>query len=134
MTPQTQSSPRKRAHRRPDVPAAGQRDADPQTPATTPAPLTPTQARYLRSLCHHLKPSVRLGNKGVTAALLRELALTLDHHELVKVKLSGSDRAQRQAQIAELLDATGSELVQQVGHVASLFRRNPDAPKLALPA
>lgn len=74
-----------------------------------------------------------LGNKGVTESVTRELILTLDHHELVKVKLSGGDREQRQQQLDHLLEATGAELVQQIGHVVSLFRRNPENPQLALP-
>lgn len=97
-------------------------------------PLTPTQRRYLRGLCHDLRPLVLLGNKGVTPQVELELGQTLAHHELVKVRLSGGDRAQRQQQIDALLAATGAELVQQIGHVASLFRRNPDQPRLALPA
>ncbi len=97
------------------------------------APLTQTQRRYLRGLCHDLKPVVMLGNKGVTEAVTRELELSIDHHELVKVKLSGGDRDERQQQLDALTGATGAELVQQIGHVVSLFRRNPDKPKLALP-
>lgn len=100
----------------------------------TVAPLTPTQRRYLRSLCHSLKPLVMLGNKGITDNVLKELGHTLDHHELVKVKLSGGDREERQQQLDALLEASGAELVQQIGHVVSLFRRNPDKPRLALPA
>jgi len=102
----------------------------PEAPTT---PLTQTQRRYLRGMCHDLKPVVMLGNKGVTEAVKTELGSTLDHHELVKVKLSGGDRDERQQQIDALLEATGAELVQQIGHVVSLFRRNVDKPRLALP-
>ncbi len=75
-----------------------------------------------------------LGAKGVTAHVARELATTLDHHELVKIRLSGADRASRQQQLDALIEATGAQLVQQIGHVASLFRRNAEQPRLALPA
>lgn len=123
---------------RPDA-AAGRAPARKERAArTTPhagadAPLTQSQRRYLRGVCHHHKPLVMLGNKGVTDGVVRELALTLDHHELVKVKLSGGDRDERQRQLEHLLEATGAELVQQIGHVVSLFRRNPENPQLALP-
>ncbi|HEX7341035.1 MAG TPA: YhbY family RNA-binding protein [Rhodanobacteraceae bacterium] len=96
-------------------------------------PLTPSQRRYLRGLCHNLKPLILIGNKGVTPSLAAELGQTLDHHELVKIKLSGGDREERQQQLDVLLEASGAELVQQIGHVASVFRRNPDQPRLALP-
>lgn len=117
-------------------PARDARESGANAVATSaaPRPLTPTQRRYLRGLCHDLKPLVLLGNKGVTPQVEQELALTLARHELVKVKLSGGDRAQRQQQLDALLAASGAELVQQIGHVASVFLRNPDQPRLALPA
>jgi len=95
--------------------------------------LSPSQRRYLRSLAHDLNPVILLGAKGATEAVLKELDLALSHHELVKVKLSGGDKDERQGQIDFLTEGTGAENVQQIGHVVVLFRRNEDEPKLALP-
>ena len=95
--------------------------------------LTPSQRRYLRSLAHDLPPVILLGAKGATEAVRKELDLALEHHELVKVKLSGGDKDERQAQIDFLTTGTGAEPVQQIGHTAVLFRRNADNPRLALP-
>ena len=99
-------------------------------PATT---LTNAQRRYLRGLCHHLHPVILLGAKGVTGAVTEELGRALAHHELVKVKLSGGDRDERRRQVEALAESTGAEVVQQIGHTASLFLRNEDEPRLALP-
>jgi RNA-binding protein len=95
--------------------------------------LSPSQRRYLRSLAHDLKPVILLGAKGATDAVLKELDLALSHHELVKIKLSGGDKDERQVQIDFLANGTHSESVQQIGHIVVLFRRNEDEPKLALP-
>ena len=95
--------------------------------------LSPSQRRYLRSLAHDLSPVILLGAKGATDAVLKELDLALSHHELVKVKLSGGDKDERQVQIDFLSQGTHAESVQQVGHIVVLFRRNEDEPKLALP-
>ena len=95
--------------------------------------LSPSQRRYLRSLAHDLKPVILLGAKGATEAVVKELDLALTHHELVKVKLSGGDKEERQEQVEVLAQGTGAESVQQIGHVVVLFRRNEDEPKLALP-
>lgn len=95
--------------------------------------LSASQRRYLRSLAHDLNPVILLGAKGVTDAVLKELDLALTHHELVKVKLSGGDKDERQAQIHFLADGTGAESVQEIGHIVVMFRRNSDDPKLALP-
>ncbi|WP_430390388.1 ribosome assembly RNA-binding protein YhbY [Dyella sp. 20L07] len=95
--------------------------------------LSPSQRRYLRSLAHDLHPVILLGAKGATDAVLKELDLALSHHELVKVKLSGGDKDERQEQINFLSSGTKSENVQEIGHIVVLFRRNEDEPKLALP-
>jgi len=95
--------------------------------------LSPTQRRYLRSLAHDLRPVILLGNKGATEAVAKELGQALDIHELVKVKLSGGDKDERAAQITFLTGQTGSENVQEIGHIVVLFRRNDQDPKLALP-
>lgn len=96
-------------------------------------PISPSQRRYLRSLAHDLHPVILLGAKGATPAVVKELDLALSHHELVKVKLSGGDKDEREAQTVFLIDGTGAERVQQIGHTVVLFRRNEDEPKLALP-
>lgn len=95
--------------------------------------LTPTQRRYLRTLTHDLRPVILLGAKGATDAVAKELGTALDQHELVKIRLSGGDKDERQAQIDFLIAGTGAESIQQIGHVVVLFRRNNDDPKLALP-
>jgi RNA-binding protein len=95
--------------------------------------LSSSQTRYLRSLAHDLTPVVLLGNKGATEAVVKELNGALDIHELVKVKLSGGDKDERQAQVDFLVDGTRSEKIHQIGHVVVLFRRNADEPKIALP-
>ncbi len=96
-------------------------------------PLSSSQIRYLRSLAHNLKPVVLLGAKGATAAVAKELDLALSQHELVKVKLSGADKDERQQQIEVLLESTRAEKIHLIGHVIVLYRRNEDEPKLALP-
>ncbi|HRQ35933.1 MAG: ribosome assembly RNA-binding protein YhbY [Chiayiivirga sp.] len=98
-----------------------------------PAPLTSNQKRYLRGLAHPLKPVILVGAKGVTEALLAELDLALDHHELVKVRIAAEDRDARDAGIAILIERSGAQLVQRVGNIACLFRRNPEAPQVPLP-
>jgi RNA-binding protein len=96
-------------------------------------PLTSFQKRYLRGLAHSLGPVVMLGQKGVTPNLISELGQALDHHELIKVRLSGGDKAERAAQIEVLTRDSNAEVVQIIGHTATLWRRNEKEPKLPLP-
>ncbi len=96
-------------------------------------PLTSNQKRYLRGLAHPLKPVILMGGKGLTEAVVAELDLALDHHELVKVRIAADDREARDAIIASLVEQSGSQLVQRVGHIACLYRRNPEASQIPLP-
>ena len=95
--------------------------------------ISPSQKRYLRGLAHSLSPVILLGQKGVSPSLVAELKLALDHHELLKVRLSGADKEERAAQLAAMVEATGAETVQLIGHTASLWKRNEKEPRLPLP-
>jgi len=96
-------------------------------------PLSDSQRRHLRGLAHHLKPVVMVGQDGIKDSVLAELDGALTAHEMVKVKVAAADREQRAGMVAELVAASGAELVQSIGHMATLFRRNPKKPKIALP-
>ena len=91
------------------------------------------QKRYLRGLAHDLKPILLVGAKGITDNLVNEANGALDHHELVKVRVVADDRELRDEWIAELCQRSGAALVARIGHVAVLYRRNPDKPMIVLP-
>jgi len=90
--------------------------------------------RHLRGLAHHLRPVALVGQAGLTGAVLAEVGLALDSHELVKVKVSASDRDVRAELIERMGRETGAELIQRIGQMAVLFRRNPKRPRILLPA
>lgn len=91
-------------------------------------PITAKQKRWLKQQTHHLKPVVTVGQHGLSEAVLAELELALDHHELMKVKIAGADREERDAAIATISARTGADCVGRIGHVASFYRPNPDKP------
>tara|TARA_X000000950_G_scaffold283657_1_gene384994 strand:- start:5816 stop:6172 length:357 start_codon:yes stop_codon:yes gene_type:complete len=88
-------------------------------------PLTSQEKKTLRGVAHHLSPVVSVGDHGVTEGVLEEADRALREHELIKVKVHASERADRVALIDDLLVATESALVQIIGKVAVLYRRNP---------
>jgi len=97
-------------------------------------PLDKAARRYLRAMAHALKPVVRLGQQGLTDAVSKELDGALSHHELVKVKLSVSDKQARLDQVVALCEAVKAECVQQIGHTATLYRPNLEKPVIDLAA
>lgn len=74
-----------------------------------------------------------VGDNGLTLAVLREAGRALAHHELIKIRLNAADREIRAGMIEHLCKTLQAELVQRVGHTATLFRRNPEAPRIQLP-
>jgi RNA-binding protein len=95
-------------------------------------PLNEKQKKHLRRLGHALEPVLLTGGAGMIPGLLAELDSTLTHHELVKVKVRAEDREARDAMIEDMCSASGAELVQRIGHVALLWRPNPERRRVPL--
>lgn len=91
------------------------------------------QKRYLRGLTHGLSPVVMVAERGLAPSVIKEIEIALAHHELIKVRVTAADREARDALIAELLASSGAELIHKIGHVVSIYRRNPEQPKIELP-
>ena len=88
--------------------------------------LTEKMKRELRGRGHTLKPVVSMGNAGLSKAVLREIELSLEHHELMKIKIGGADREQRKIIIENICDTFKAELVQAIGHIALIYREHKD--------
>jgi RNA-binding protein len=95
--------------------------------------LTASQIRFLRGQAHDLKAMLQIGGKGLTPAFIAEVALALEHHELIKVKVGAEDREARDAIIGEMVEQTGAALVQRIGHTAVLYRPSEDKRQIVLP-
>lgn len=91
------------------------------------------QKRFLRGLAHDLNPVVMVAERGLAPSVLKEIEIALNHHELIKVRVTAEDRAARDALIAEILAASGAELIHKIGHVVSLYRQNPEQARIELP-
>jgi RNA-binding protein len=85
-------------------------------------PLSPDRKKQYRSLGHNLNPVVTVAGKGLSDTVLEELNRALDDHELIKVKLVIEDRDLRKQMIAEMAKKSKSEIVQEIGKVALIFR------------
>ncbi len=98
-----------------------------------PVALTNAQTRFLRGQAHDLKALLQVGGKGITDALVAEVDGALEHHELIKIKVSAEDRDARAAMIDDLLARTDAALVQRIGHTAVLYRPSKDKRHIVLP-
>jgi RNA-binding protein len=81
--------------------------------------------KKLRAEAHTLKPVVMIGQSGLTAAVLAEIELALDSHELIKVKIR-AERDERKLMSEKICTDTGAVLIQTIGQIAVIYRLNPD--------
>lgn len=91
--------------------------------------LTSAQIRALKKLAHPLKPVVIVGQRGLGENVLNEIASNLDIHELIKVKLAGADKHERERLCTEIAEGLSASLVQVIGRMAVLYRANPKKKK-----
>ena len=86
--------------------------------------LSEHQKKHLRGLGHKLKPLIMVGDAGLSESLIAEFESTLDHHELIKVRVRVGDREARDGIITRLCNTSRAVLVQRIGNVALLYRPN----------
>ncbi len=95
--------------------------------------LSEAQKKHLRGLGHKLKPLIMIGDAGLSDAVYAEYESTIDHHELIKVRIRVGDRDTRDEIIKDLSTRSGAELIQRVGNVALLYLPNPEKQRIQLP-
>ncbi len=86
--------------------------------------MTPLERKKLRNQAHQLKPVVLIGQSGLTEAVVREIKLALENHELIKIKIRSSDRQVRKKISTEICSTTDAELIQTIGQIAIIYRKN----------
>ncbi len=91
--------------------------------------LTRDERLALKGRAHHLNPAVLIGAAGLSDAVLREVDRALNEHELIKVRVPGDDRAQREALFAELATRLNAARVQMIGKLLVLYRPRPPEPE-----
>jgi RNA-binding protein len=89
-------------------------------------PLPKEQKQALIAKAHGLSPVIIIGNQGVTPAVIAEMDRALEHHELIKVKVNAQDKEARLLMIESFTQATESELLRLIGHVAIIYRKRKE--------
>lgn len=96
--------------------------------------LSSRQRAHLRSLAHHLKPVLQVGNDGVTDAVVQAVSEALTTRELLKVKvLEGSPMNARDTAEALRNGVPGVYVPQVIGRTVVLYRPFAEAPEIRLP-
>jgi RNA-binding protein len=94
------------------------------------------QKKYLRGLAHGLKPSILIGQKGLTDSMITAIDQEFNLHELIKVKFNDfKEKDQKQAIMETIVERTGCCPVGMIGHTVVIYRRHhdPEKRKIRLP-
>ncbi len=83
-----------------------------------------------RAEAHHLDPVVMIGNDGLTPAVVKETDAALNAHGLIKVRVLGDDRAQREAIYQQLADQLNAAPIQHIGKLLVLWRPKPQKERV----
>lgn len=82
--------------------------------------------KKLKIQAHKLHPVVIIGSHGLTEAVHNEIETALKAHELIKIRVNATDKAERAEMIEAMCDRHEAVLVQTVGHVAVVYREKED--------
>jgi putative YhbY family RNA-binding protein len=95
--------------------------------------LAPAQRRAFRAQAHSLHPVVAIGQHGLTPAVLHEIDVNLLAHELIKIRVFGDDRDEREALLERICSAVDAAPVQHLGKILTIWRpAPPPQPKPAV--
>ena len=88
-----------------------------------------SEKKALKAAGHNLKPIITIGMNGLSESLLSEFEKTIDHHELIKIRIRISDKSSRKELIEKLCDKSKSQVVSTIGNTAVVFRKKPKSQK-----
>ncbi|MCC6072151.1 ribosome assembly RNA-binding protein YhbY [Massilia sp. GCM10020059] len=91
--------------------------------------LTPVERSALRAEAHGLKPVVIIGEAGLTPAVMKEIAASLDSHGLIKVRVFGDDREARVAMYETICEELDAAPVQHIGKLLVIYRPKKETVK-----
>ena len=82
--------------------------------------------QQLKAKAHPLKPIVLIGNNGCSDNVITEIDRGLIDHELIKIRLPQAEKAEKKAMLDQITAKTKAELVQLIGRIAVLYRKNTE--------
>lgn len=87
--------------------------------------LSSVERRELRARAHSLNPVVSIAENGLTEAVLKEIEVNLNAHELIKIRVYGDSRENRVAYLEEICTKLGAVDVQHIGKLLVVYRPAP---------
>ncbi len=91
------------------------------------------QRRALRARAHALNPVVMISQNGLSDAVLKEIARSLESHELIKIRVFNDDREEREAYLKSICEKLDAAPVQHIGKLLVIWRPAPETAQTPQP-
>lgn len=88
--------------------------------------LNAAQRRELRASAHALNPVVYISQNGLTESVVKEIDVNLTAHELIKIRVFGDSREEREAFLKAICEQLGAAPVQHIGKLLVVYRPRPE--------
>ena len=83
------------------------------------------QRSKLRSLAHHIKPSVYIGKSGLTDGVYASISESLDSQELIKVKFNENKELKKKL-ISDSESILSASVVGSIGNTVIIYKPNEE--------
>jgi len=95
--------------------------------------ITSEQRRALRARAHALNPVVAISQNGLTESVLKEISVSLESHELIKIRVFNDDRELRDQYLTTICEQLVAAPVQHIGKLLVVWRPSVESKKAAKP-
>lgn len=95
--------------------------------------LSKKQIKYLRGLANTLNAKYQIGKNEITDSTIELLDNALTAHELIKISLNKSVMDYKNEIANQIVEALHAELIQIIGGVIIIFRKNLKDGKIHIP-
>ncbi|GAB6099073.1 ribosome assembly RNA-binding protein YhbY [Halanaerocella petrolearia] len=92
------------------------------------------QRAYLRGQANEMNPLFQIGKNGITEGVIEEVDNALEARELIKLRALDNSLYTAKEAAYELAEACDAEVIQTIGNVLVLYRRNDEEPQYNLPS
>ena len=82
--------------------------------------------KELKKRAYALKPIIMIGQNGLTNAVINEIDIALNAHELIKVRAKGSDKDERNEYCLKIKEKLNADIIQRIGFITVLYRPAPE--------
>lgn len=84
--------------------------------------ITSQERSALRAAAHPLRPVVLIGDRGLSDSVLKEIDLNLSVHSLIKIRIGGQERQQRDLMLETICDSLSCAPIHHLGKTLIVYR------------